>query len=185
MDSFESLKSSLAAFDRDLPGRLRTIPGEQLSIERARLVDGAVRAFFESLGLRVGTILFARSGFPYTGVVGQDSDGDGFSSTGSYRDRPASLSRNSFRYPATVTLDTSAAYDLKLAGTNRVEIRFDVFNLLNRKNISTYNNIIGLNPSAPPGACSDRLRSAGFRAPDRPFRAPPHRGRREPRWLVR
>jgi len=101
------------------------------------------------LGLRVGTILFARSGFPYTGVVGQDSDGDGFSSTGSYGDRPASLSRNSFRYPATVTLDTSAAYDLKLAGTNRVEIRFDVFNLLNRKNISSYNNIIGLDPSAP------------------------------------
>ena len=31
-----------------------------------------------------------------------------------------------------------------------MEIRFDVFNLLNRKNISTYNNIIGLNPSAPP-----------------------------------
>src|SRR5437867_1481635 len=81
-----------------------------------------------ALGLRVGTILFARSGFPYTGVVGQDSDGDGFSSNGSYGDRPASLTRNSFRYPATVTLDVSAAYDLKLTGAHRVEIRFDVFN---------------------------------------------------------
>ena len=29
-------------------------------------------------GIRVGGILFARSGFPYTGVVGVDSDGDGF-----------------------------------------------------------------------------------------------------------
>ncbi|PYQ94193.1 MAG: hypothetical protein DMF96_27065 [Acidobacteria bacterium] len=103
-----------------------------------------------ALGLRVGTILFARSGFPYTGVVGQDSDGDGFSSNASYGDRPSSLSRNSFRYPATVTFDTSAAYDLKLVGTQRVELRFDVFNLLNRKNVSTYNNIVGLNPSAPP-----------------------------------
>jgi len=102
------------------------------------------------LGLRVGAILFARSGFPYTGVVGQDSDGDGVSATTSFGDRPASLTRNSFRYPATVTLDTSVAYDVKLAGSNRVEVRFDVFNLLNRLNVSTVNNIIGLNPSAPP-----------------------------------
>jgi len=102
------------------------------------------------LGLRVGTIVFARSGFPYTGVVGQDSNGDGFSANTSFGDRPASLSRNSFRYPATVTLDTSVAYDVKLAGANRVELRFDVFNLLNRTNVSSVNNIIGLNPSAPP-----------------------------------
>jgi hypothetical protein len=106
---------------------------------------------FEALlGLRVSAILFARSGFPYTGVVGQDADGDGFSSNGSYGDRPASLTRNSFRYPATVTLDTSVAYDVKLAGTQRLEVRLDAFNLLNRQNISSYNTIIGLNPSAPP-----------------------------------
>jgi outer membrane receptor protein involved in Fe transport len=105
------------------------------------------------LGLRVGTILFARSGFPYTGLVGQDSDGDGFSSsTSSYGDRPASLGRNSFRYPPTVTFDASAAYEVKLPGVQRVEIRFDVFNLLNRKNISTYNTIIGLDPLAPPAS---------------------------------
>ena len=41
------------------------------------------------LGINVGGILFARSGFPYTGVVGIDADGDGFSSNGSYGDRPA------------------------------------------------------------------------------------------------
>jgi outer membrane receptor protein involved in Fe transport len=102
------------------------------------------------LGLRVSAILFARSGFPYTGVVGQDADGDGFSSNGSYGDRPASLTRNSFRYPATVTLDTSVAYDVKLAGMQRLEVRLDAFNLLNRQNISSYNTIIGQNPSAPP-----------------------------------
>ncbi len=102
------------------------------------------------LGLRVGSILFARSGFPYTGVVGQDSDGDGFSANTSFGDRPASLTRNSFRYPATITLDASVAYDLKLAASHRVELRFDVFNLLNRLNVATVNNIIGLNPAAPP-----------------------------------
>jgi len=104
------------------------------------------------LGLRAGAILFARTGFPYTGVVGVDSDGDGFQGTSSFSDRPASLSRNSFRYPATVTLDTSVAYDFKLAGANRVELRFDVFNLLNRTNVSSLNTVIGLNPQAPPAS---------------------------------
>jgi hypothetical protein len=103
-------------------------------------------------GLRVGAILFARSGFPYTGVVGLDADGDGFSSNGSYGDRPASLGRNSFRYPANVTLDTSVAYDLKLVGAQRIEIRFDAFNLANRKNISSVNNIVGLDPNSPPAS---------------------------------
>jgi hypothetical protein len=98
-------------------------------------------------------MLFARSGFPYTGLVGTDADGDGFSSTtGSYSDRPASLTRNSFRYPANVTLDLSAAYTLKLVSTQAVEIRFDAFNVTNRKNISSVNAIIGLNPAAPPAA---------------------------------
>jgi hypothetical protein len=101
-------------------------------------------------GVRVGAILFARSGFPYTGVAGLDADGDGFSSTASYGDRPVSLSRNSFRYPAIVTFDTSVAYDLKLMGAQRVEIRLDAFNLTNRRNISTVNNIIGLDPNHPP-----------------------------------
>jgi hypothetical protein len=108
-------------------------------------------------GLRVGGILFARSGFPYTGVTGQDSDGDGFSTGGpgtnvasSYGDRPASLGRNSFRLPAHVTLDMSVAYEQKIVGSQSVEIRFDVFNLANRKNVSGLNNIIGLDPSSPP-----------------------------------
>ena len=108
-------------------------------------------------GIRLGGILFARSGFPYTGVVGLDADGDGFTGnppgnavSSSYGDRAASLSRNSFRLPAIVTLDTSVAYDLKLVGSQRLEIRVDAFNLLNRKNVQALNNIIGLNPSAPP-----------------------------------
>jgi outer membrane receptor protein involved in Fe transport len=101
-------------------------------------------------GVRVGAALFARSGFPFTGVAGIDADGDGFSSNGSYGDRPASLSRNSFRYPATVTLDASVAYDLRIAGAQRFEIRLDAFNIANRKNVSNLNTIVGLDPSNPP-----------------------------------
>ena len=88
-----------------------------------------------------------------------DADGDGVAGTApgnsvatSYGDRPASLSRNSFRLPSTVTLDTSVAYDLKLVGAQRIEVRFDAFNLLNRKNVSALNNIIGLNPASPPAS---------------------------------
>jgi outer membrane receptor protein involved in Fe transport len=101
-------------------------------------------------GVRVGAALFARSGFPFTGVSGLDADGDGFSSNGSYGDRPASLSRNSFRYPATVTLDASVAYDLRIAGAQRFEIRIDAFNIANRRSVSNLNTIIGLDPSNPP-----------------------------------
>ena len=100
--------------------------------------------------VRVGAALFARSGFPFTGVAGIDADGDGFSANTSFGDRPASLSRNSFRYPATVTLDASVAYDLRIVGAQRFEIRFDAFNIANRKNVSNLNTIIGLDPSNPP-----------------------------------
>jgi hypothetical protein len=101
-------------------------------------------------GVRLGAILFARSGFPYTGVTGLDSDGDGVSTTASFGDRPASLTRNSFRYPAQVNVDASAAYDIRLYGQHRVELRFDVFNLFNRKNITQVNNIIGIDATRPP-----------------------------------
>ena len=109
-------------------------------------------------GIRVGGILFARSGFPYTGVVGLDADGDGFTGnapgnalSSSYGDRPASLSRNSFRLPSNVTLDTSVAYDLKLVGAQRLEIRLDAFNLLNRKNISGAEQHHRPQPRSAPG----------------------------------
>ena len=112
----------------------------------------ALSGMYEAVfGVRAGAALFARSGFPFTGVAGLDADGDGFySGTGSFSDRPASLSRNSFRYPATITLDASVAYDVKIAGTQRFEIRFDAFNVGNRKNVMTVNNIIGLDPANPP-----------------------------------
>jgi hypothetical protein len=104
-------------------------------------------------GIRVGGLIFARSGFPYTGLVGSDANGDGMNSTTSFGDRPASLTRNSFRRPATVTADGGVGYVAKLPSSHQsVEIRFDVFNLVNRKNVVNVNNIIGLDPSNPPAA---------------------------------
>ena len=108
------------------------------------MVSGTYEAPF---GMRVGGILFARSGFPYTGVVGLDADGDGFTATTQLTaigPRRSAGTRSAIRRQA--TLDTSVAYDLKLGGRKRIEIRFDAFNLANRKNITTVNNIIGLDP---------------------------------------
>jgi outer membrane receptor protein involved in Fe transport len=147
VDNFRLANSfvpGLTALDGD---RSFQLSRSDTDVRHVFVVSGTYEAPF---GIRVGGIAFARSGFPYTGVVGLDSDGDGFSSNGSYGDRPASLARNSFQYPATVTVDTSVAYDVKIVGAQRLEIRFDVFNLANRKNISSVNNIIGLDPSAPP-----------------------------------
>src|SRR2546426_3254486 len=59
----------------------------------ARHVLAVTGMYDGPFGVRAGAALFARSGFPFTGVAGLDADGDGFSSNGSYGDRPASSSR--------------------------------------------------------------------------------------------
>jgi hypothetical protein len=99
--------------------------------------------------IRLGGIFFARSGFPYTGVAGFDADGDGVTG-GSYGDRPASLERNSFRLPTFMTVDLSVAKEFKVVGRQALELRFDVFNVANRRNVGGVNNVIGLDPAAPP-----------------------------------
>jgi Carboxypeptidase regulatory-like domain len=100
-------------------------------------------------GINVGGILTSRAGFPYTGVVGIDADGDGVSG-GAFGDRPAALTRNSFRYPSVTTLDLSISKQLTIAGSNRVEFRGEVFNALSAKAVTGVNNTIGLDVNNPP-----------------------------------
>jgi hypothetical protein len=111
-------------------------------------VSGYVRAPW---GINLAGILNAMSGFPYTGLVGFDADGDGVTSTtDSFGDRPEGLSRNSFRYPSQTVLDLSASKVIELPGTNRIEIRFEVFNALNADAVTQVNRVIGLDPLNPP-----------------------------------
>jgi len=119
-------------------------------------VSGYLRAPW---GINVGGILTSRSGFPYTGVVGIDADGDGVTG-GAFGDRPAALSRNSFRYPHQTTLDLSASKQFTLTGSNRIELRGEVFNALNSKAVTQVNNTIGLDVNNPPvtfGQVTQRL----------------------------
>jgi hypothetical protein len=99
--------------------------------------------------INVGAILNTRSGFPYTGVVGIDADGDGVTG-GVFGDRPAALTRNSFRLPSITTLDISASKQFTLTGSNRIELRAEVFNATNNKAITGVNNVIGLDVNNPP-----------------------------------
>jgi hypothetical protein len=112
--------------------------------------SGYFRAPF---GINVGAILSTRSGFPYTGLVGIDADGDGVSSTNtSFGDRPAALTRNSFRLPALTTLDVSASKQFTITGSNRIELRAEIFNATNAKAITGVNPIIGLDVNNPPAS---------------------------------
>ncbi len=111
-------------------------------------VSGYLRAPF---GINVGAILSTRSGLPYTGIVGIDADGDGVSSpTAAFGDRPAALTRNSFRFPRLTTLDVSASKQISLAGSNRIELRAEIFNATNNKAATNVNNVIGLDVNNPP-----------------------------------
>jgi hypothetical protein len=136
-----------------VPGQT-TVDGDR-SYQQARSANdtphnltasGYVRVGF---GINIGGILTSRAGFPYTGVVGIDADGDGVTG-GAFGDRPAALTRNSFRLPSVTTLDLSASKQFTIAGSNRVELRAEVFNALNAKAATGVNNTIGLDVNNPP-----------------------------------
>ncbi len=97
-------------------------------------------------GLRLGGILSAVSGIHYTGAVGFDAMG-----IATTRDeRPGEEGRNTFTAPAVVNLDANLSRDFHIHERQLLEGRFEVFNVTNRFNIAGVNNVIGLNPAAPP-----------------------------------
>lgn len=109
--------------------------------------SGYYRAPFD---INIGAILTVQTGFPYTGLVGFDADGDGVtSSSQSFGDRPAGLSRNSFRYPTQTTLDLSASKIVQIHGSQRIEVRAEIFNATNQKGITEVNRVIGLDANNP------------------------------------
>ena len=68
--------------------------------------------------------------------------------------------RNSFRYPNQTTLDLSASKQFTLTGSNRIELRAEVFNATNTKAVTGVNNTIGLDVNNPPatfGQVTNRL----------------------------
>jgi hypothetical protein len=92
----------------------------------------------------VSGISFFRSGAPVDPQAGVDLNGDGF-----LTDRPGTLARNSFRLPASKTVDVSVAKTVTLAGSQQIELRMDVFNLLNAVNVTQANPVYGRVAGSP------------------------------------
>jgi len=98
-------------------------------------------------------IVSLKSGLPVDPMAGTDLNGDGFTT-----DRPGTLARNSVRMPAFKSVDVTIAKALNLRGPHRIELRADVFNVLNRMNVLLVNPTYGLVVGRP---------SATFMAPTR------------------
>jgi len=88
--------------------------------------------------IQFSAIASFRSGLTVDPQAGTDLNGDGFTT-----DRPGTLARNSSRLPASKTVDVSIAKTLGLRGPHELELRMDVFNLLNATNITQVNTVYG------------------------------------------
>jgi hypothetical protein len=93
--------------------------------------------------MQLSAVATIGSGLPVNPLTGIDDNGDGYRS-----DRPVGLARNSFRTPAQAALDLSLAKRITLREGLWLELRGEVFNLLNHSNFIRVNNVYG-NGGAP------------------------------------
>lgn len=89
-------------------------------------------------------IVSIRSGLPVDPQAGADLNGDGFTT-----DRPGTLARNSSRLPTSKTVDLSIGKAFSLVDAHQVELRMDVFNLLNATNVTQVNAVYGRTVGSP------------------------------------
>jgi hypothetical protein len=108
-------------------------------------------------GWSASGIVRAMSGRPFNVLTGFDNLGDGQANT----HRPLGLGRNAGEGPAFVSVDTRVGWAVDL-GRSRTRLQFtlEAFNLFNRVNFSTVNNIVGNTPaSALPDPIAGRIDS--------------------------
>ncbi|MDT7806610.1 MAG: hypothetical protein QOJ70_423 [Acidobacteriota bacterium] len=119
-------------------------PGERAPSDfeqRQRLVAHGL--FEMPYGMQLSAVATIGSGLPVNPLTGVDDNGDGYRS-----DRPVGFARNSFRTPAQAAFDLSLAKRVALREGLRLELRGEVFNLLNHSNFIRVNNVYG-NGSVP------------------------------------
>ncbi|MGI8742324.1 MAG: TonB-dependent receptor [Bryobacteraceae bacterium] len=97
------------------------------------------------LGIQVGAILHATSGFVYSGTVGFDAMG--IASTRG--ERPAALGRNTFNGPPIFTMDANLSKSFRIGEHQHIDGRFEMFNATNHFNVTNINNVIGLDLTNP------------------------------------
>jgi hypothetical protein len=94
------------------------------------------------LGTRLALVATAASGMPVNPLTGSDNNGDTYSS-----DRPVGFGRNSLRGPAQAGVDAAASKQIRLKDRCMAEVRAEFFNLFNRNNYITLNNVYGEGPA--------------------------------------
>jgi hypothetical protein len=108
-----------------------------------------VPATVRGLGrLRLSSLVSVEGGRPFNIFAGRDFNLDGNPNS----DRPALIGRNAYEGPAYASVDLRVSLEFALAGTARVELLVDVFNLLNRVNVKDINTVWGSidYPNTPP-----------------------------------
>jgi len=88
------------------------------------------------LGLRLATLLTARSGLPYNVTTGADNNGD-LATT----DRPFGVSRNSARGSGAWQLDGRVSRIVGI-GRRRIEVLVEVFNVTNQPNWAVFDGVV-------------------------------------------
>ncbi len=89
-------------------------------------------------GLEVGYVFAYATGVPFTVLAGSDLNADT-----NNNDRPAGVSRNSARQPATASLDLRLSRTFALGSRQRIQALVEAFNVLNHVNVLVVNNTFG------------------------------------------
>ncbi len=111
-------------------------------------------------GFTLSPIVRANSGRPFNLLAGTEVNGDRHSST----DRPPGAGRDTGRGPNFVTFDMRLTRQFGLGEKVRLQLMAEGFNLFNRTNFASVNNVVGLN-FLPPFRVSGR----SDRAPNQPL----------------
>ncbi len=96
-------------------------------------------------GFQLSPIFTYNSGHPFNLLAGADINGDGHFTN----DRPPGAPRNSGLGPNLINFDMRLSYRLKLGEKSNLQLIAEGFNLFNRTNFSSVNNIVGAD-FAPP-----------------------------------
>ena len=107
-------------------------------------------------GLTAGAILLARTGTPYTAVIGSDQQRDGNDDNDRAVIDGYVTERNQFRQPNFFNLDLRVQKSLKFAAGRSVDLMLDVFNATRAKNMNYGNDSISVY-----GTVANRVATAG------------------------
>lgn len=93
-------------------------------------------------GTRFSAVGLVASGLPVNPLTGSDNNGDTYSS-----DRPVGFGRNSVRGPLQANLDVTLGKQVRLFERLHAEVRLEAYNVFNRNNYITLNNVYGEGPT--------------------------------------